>query len=75
VADPSLVDPDNWTIDQALTDRPGVDEIMLDLLYDIRTNVPTFTAMQDFLRDHQTPTLVATGGTDLTFRRPRASTG
>ena len=36
VKDPSLVDPDNWTIDTALIDRPGVGEIMLDLLYDIR---------------------------------------
>jgi pimeloyl-ACP methyl ester carboxylesterase len=36
--DPSLIDPDNWTIDSALMARPGVDEIMLDLLYDIRNN-------------------------------------
>jgi hypothetical protein len=34
VQDPSLIDPDNWLIDQALIDRPGVDEIVLDLLYD-----------------------------------------
>jgi pimeloyl-ACP methyl ester carboxylesterase len=67
VKDPSLIDPDNWTIDQALTDRPGVDEIMLDLLYDIRTNVPTFSAMQEFLRLHRTPTLVATGADDEIF--------
>lgn len=67
VRDPSLIDPDNWTIDQALTDRPGVDEIMLDLLYDIRTNVPTFSAMQEFLRLHRTPTLVATGANDEIF--------
>jgi pimeloyl-ACP methyl ester carboxylesterase len=36
--EPSLIDPDNWTIDSALLARPGVDEIMLDLLYDIRNN-------------------------------------
>src|SRR5262249_8345165 len=30
VADPSLIDPDSWLVDQALLDRPGVDEIMLD---------------------------------------------
>lgn len=67
VQDPSLIDPDSWTIDQALADRPGVDEIMLDLLYDIRTNVPTFSAMQAFLRDNRTPTLVATGANDEIF--------
>jgi pimeloyl-ACP methyl ester carboxylesterase len=67
VQDPSLIDPDTWTIDQALNGRPGVDEIMLDLLYDIRTNVPTFSAMQKFLRDNRTPTLVATGANDEIF--------
>ena len=50
VQDPSRIDPDNWVIDKALIDRPGVDDIMLDLLYDIRTNTPTFEAMQEFLR-------------------------
>lgn len=67
VRDPSRVDPDNWVIDKALIDRPGVDEIMLDLLYDIRNNVPTFQAMQQFLRDRRPPTLVATGANDEIF--------
>ena len=67
VRDPSCIDPDNWTIDKALIDRPGVDEIMLDLLYDIRNNVSTFEAMQGFLRDRQPPTLVATGANDEIF--------
>jgi pimeloyl-ACP methyl ester carboxylesterase len=67
VKDPSLIDPDTWTIDQALNGRPGVDEIMLDLLYDIRTNAATFSAMQKFLRDNRTPTLVATGANDEIF--------
>ena len=67
VQDPALVDPDNWTIDTALLDRPGVDEIMLDLLYDIRGNGPTFKAMQQFLRDRQPPTLVTAGINDEIF--------
>jgi pimeloyl-ACP methyl ester carboxylesterase len=67
VRDPSVIDPDNWIIDKALIDRPGVDEIMLDLLYDIRNNVPTFTAMQELLRDRRPPTLVATGANDEIF--------
>jgi pimeloyl-ACP methyl ester carboxylesterase len=67
VRDPSVIDPDNWVIDKALIDRPGVDEIMLDLLYDIRNNVPTFTAMQRFLWDARPPTLVATGANDEIF--------
>ena len=67
VEDPSLIDPDNWVIDKALIDRPGVDEIMLDMLYDIRTNVPAFTAMRGFLRERRPPTLVATGANDEIF--------
>jgi pimeloyl-ACP methyl ester carboxylesterase len=67
VQDPSLIDPDNWVIDKALIDRPGVDEIMLDLLYDIPNQVPVFKAMQEFLRDRRPPVLVATGANDEIF--------
>jgi pimeloyl-ACP methyl ester carboxylesterase len=67
VKDPSRIDPDNWTIDYALISRPGVDEIMLDLLYDIHNNAATFAAMQEFLRDRGPATLVATGANDEIF--------
>jgi pimeloyl-ACP methyl ester carboxylesterase len=67
VQDPSRIDPDNWLIDKALIDRPGVDEIMLDLLYDIRNQVPVFEAVQEFLRDQRPPMLVATGANDEIF--------
>jgi len=67
VQDPSLIDPDNWVIDKALIDRPGVDQIMLDLLYDIPNQAPTFTAMQQFLRERRPPVLVATGANDEIF--------
>jgi pimeloyl-ACP methyl ester carboxylesterase len=67
VADPSRIDPDTWTLDTALISRPGVDDIMLDLLYDIRRNVPTFAAMRNYLRDHRPPILVATGANDEIF--------
>src|SRR5215471_6789914 len=53
--------------DQALIDRPGVDEIMLDLLYDIPNQAPTFKAMQQFLRERRPPVLVATGANDEIF--------
>jgi pimeloyl-ACP methyl ester carboxylesterase len=67
VQDPSRIDPDNWLIDKALVDRPGVDEIMLDLLYDIRNQAPLFKAVQEFLRDRRPRTLVATGANDEIF--------
>jgi pimeloyl-ACP methyl ester carboxylesterase len=63
------VDPDNWIVDSALMKRPGVDEIRLDLLYDIRTNVSTFKAMQELLRNRRPPVLVATGANDEIFPR------
>jgi pimeloyl-ACP methyl ester carboxylesterase len=67
VQDPSRIDPDNWVIDKALIDRPGVDEIMLDLLYDIPNQAPTFKAMREFLRDRRPPTLVTTGANNEIF--------
>jgi len=39
VRDPSRVAPDAWLHDQALLDRPGIDEIMLDLFKDYGSNV------------------------------------
>jgi pimeloyl-ACP methyl ester carboxylesterase len=67
VDDPSLIDPDTWVIDSALMARPGVDEIMLDLLLDIKNNVPTFAAMQQLVVTRQPPILVATGANDEIF--------
>jgi pimeloyl-ACP methyl ester carboxylesterase len=49
--EPSLIDPDNWTIDSALLARPGVDEIMLDLLYDIRNNRQSCACSAKFARE------------------------
>jgi pimeloyl-ACP methyl ester carboxylesterase len=65
--EPSLIDPDNWTIDSALLARPGVDEIMLDLLYDIRNNRQTVTEARQFFRAHQRQVMIATGVNDPLF--------
>src|SRR5258708_7884041 len=67
VADPSLVDPDSWLVDQALLHRPGVDEIMLDILYEIRNRPSTIDGVLEFLRAHQPPALIATGAKDALF--------
>ena len=58
VPDPTLVSPDTWTHDQALLDRPGNQEIQLDLFYDYRTNVPLYPGWQEYFRKHQPATLV-----------------
>jgi len=67
VADPSLLDPTTWTLDQALLDRPGNGEIQLDLLLDYGTNVPLYPEFQAFFRQYQPPTLVMWGKNDLIF--------
>jgi pimeloyl-ACP methyl ester carboxylesterase len=70
VTDPTLIDPDTWLVDTTLLQRPGVDEIMLDLLHDIKNNKPTFSAMQRLLIDRRPPVLVATGANDEIFPEP-----
>jgi pimeloyl-ACP methyl ester carboxylesterase len=67
VHDPSLIDPDTWLIDQALLDRRGVDEIMLDYLYDISKQETVFAKAREFLQTRQPPTLIATGANDIIF--------
>jgi pimeloyl-ACP methyl ester carboxylesterase len=67
VADASRIDPENWLVDQALLDRPGVDEIMLDLFYDYRTNAALYPQFQAFFRTRQPPTLIVWGKNDVIF--------
>jgi pimeloyl-ACP methyl ester carboxylesterase len=67
VADMSLLSPDAWALDQAGLDRPGNDEIQLDLFYDYRTNVPLYPRFQQYFRDYQPPTLVIWGKNDTIF--------
>jgi pimeloyl-ACP methyl ester carboxylesterase len=67
VRDPARVDPDNWVHDQALLERPGIDEIMLDLFRDYRTNVALYPQFQAFFREHQPPTLILWGKNDVIF--------
>lgn len=67
VRDPARVDPDNWVHDQALLERPGIDEIMLDLFRDYRTNVALYPRFQAFFRERKPPTLIVWGKNDAIF--------
>ena len=67
VPDTTLVSPDSWTMDQARLDRPGNQEIQLDLFYDYRTNIPLYPEWQAYFRTHQPPTLVVWGKNDPIF--------
>ncbi len=61
------ISPDNWTIDQALLDRPGNVDIQLAMFLDYRSNPPLYPEWQSYLRKHQPPTLVVWGKNDVIF--------
>ncbi len=67
VSDTSRISPDNWTHDQPLLDRPGNNDIQLDLFYDYRTNLPLYPKVQEWLRQRQPPTLIVWGKNDVIF--------
>ena len=67
VKDPSRVDPDTWGHDQRLLDRPGNDEIQLDLFYDYRTNVALYPQFHTLFRTRKPPTLIVWGANDEIF--------
>lgn len=67
VPDTSLVSADNWTIDQARLDRPGNQEIQLDLFLDYRSNVELYPTFQAYFRQYQPPTLIVWGKNDFIF--------
>jgi pimeloyl-ACP methyl ester carboxylesterase len=65
--DPEAISPDNWTIDQALLDRPGVDLAQLDLLEDYKTNVAAYDSWHAAFRAHRPKTLIIWGRNDPFF--------
>jgi pimeloyl-ACP methyl ester carboxylesterase len=67
VQDAAKISPDNWLLQQALINRPGNKEIMLDLLYDYRTNLALYPRLHAYFRRHQPPTLIVWGKNDVIF--------
>ncbi len=67
VRDITKVSPDSWVLQAALVNRPGNKEIMLDLLYDYRTNPGLYPEWQAYFRKHQPPTLIVWGQNDVIF--------
>lgn len=65
--DPSTLNPDAWTHDQALLDRPGVAEAQLALFVDYQTNVAAYDAWHAYFRKAQPRTLVVWGKNDPFF--------
>lgn len=67
VADMSLVSPDAYTHDQRGLDRPGNQEVQLDLFGDCRNNLPLHSGFQEYFRKSQPPTLITWGKNDEIF--------
>lgn len=61
------INPDNWLIDQALLDRPGTRDYMVDLLEDMKTNAPLYPTWQAAFRAHRPTTLIFWGKKDPLF--------
>ncbi len=67
VRDPETISPDNWHHVQNLLDRPGNQEIQLDLFLSYGTNPPLYPEWQAYLRESQPPTLIVWGKNDQIF--------
>ena len=67
VRDPEAIAPDNWFHDQYLLDRPGNQEIQLELFYSYGTNPPLYPEWQEYFRSFQPPTLIVWGKGDYIF--------
>jgi pimeloyl-ACP methyl ester carboxylesterase len=67
VPNPELVSPDGPAHDQFLLDRPGNDEIQLDLFLGYGSNPPLYPKWQEYFRTHRPPVLVAWGKHDTIF--------
>jgi pimeloyl-ACP methyl ester carboxylesterase len=67
VKNPELVSPDGAAHDQFLLDRPGNDEIQLDLFLSYGSNQPLYPKWQAYFRKHQPPMLIVWGKNDKIF--------
>jgi len=72
VRNENAISPDNWIHDQSLLDRPGNNEIQLQLFYDYKSNLPLYPQWQDYFRKYQPPALVVWGRNDTIFSKEGA---
>lgn len=62
-----MIPPESYTLDQILLERPGNDEIQLDLFLDYQNNVTLYPAFQAYLDERQPPLLAIWGKNDTIF--------
>ncbi|QMV18673.1 alpha/beta fold hydrolase [Granulicella sp. 5B5] len=59
--------PESYTLDQYFLDRPGNDEIQLDLFGDYKNNVAAYPRFHEYFQKHQPATLAVWGRNDPFF--------
>ncbi|MEH6737091.1 MAG: alpha/beta hydrolase [Sulfitobacter sp.] len=64
---PEAINPDNFWHVQYLLDRPGNQEVQLEMFLDYGTNLAEYPKWQALFREHQTPTLLMWGKNDHIF--------
>jgi len=67
VRDTYHVSPDGYTLDQALLEREGQQDIQLDLFLDYASNVKKYPEFHGYFRKHQPPLLAVWGKNDPFF--------
>lgn len=65
-------DPDLWMDEYAYLNRPGQGAIQAELIYDYQHNLAAYPVWQQWLAEHQLPTLVLWGKHDPAFIVPGA---
>ena len=67
VPDASRVSPDGYSLDNFYLNRPGADEVQLDLFGDYKSNVALYPNFQTYFRTRKPPFLAAWGKNDPFF--------
>ena len=71
-ADPALVSPDGYSLDNFYMTRPGAEEVQLDLFGDYKSNVALYPEFQAYFRKHKPRFLSVWGRNDPFFLTPGA---
>lgn len=71
-AHPNAIPPESYYLDSALLDRPGNQDIQLDILRDYKTNVELYPRFHQYLATSGVPVLAVWGKNDPIFIAPGA---
>jgi pimeloyl-ACP methyl ester carboxylesterase len=73
VKDPARISPDSYTFDQMFLDRPGNDQIQIELFHNYASNLDLYPKWQAYFRSHRPPTLIVWGRNDPFFTEDGAT--